>query len=138
MRVSAHQVYAVEVRHPVEVGADEADHLVTWLSRRLGLALAAPDLAGQGFELVGGRLLPAAHRPGRAADVSGRRAAAGSRSTSARAPIPRPRPPSASPARASSPRSTGATSGAAWALLGELPRDELLRLAHLVYQALQR
>ena len=26
---------------------------------------------------------------------------------------------------------------AAWALLGELPRDELLRLAHRVYQALQ-
>ena len=27
--------------------------------------------------------------------------------------------------------------GGAWALLGELPRDELLQLAHKVYQALQ-
>ena len=28
--------------------------------------------------------------------------------------------------------------GGAWALLGELPRDELLRVAHQIYQALQR
>ena len=110
---------------------------MTWLSRRLGLALAAPDLAGQGFELVGGRLLPAADGPGGAADVPGRRAAAGSRSTSARAPIPRPRPRSASPAKASSRALYWRDQGGAWALLGELPRDQLLRLAHQVYQALQ-
>ena len=32
----AYAVYAPEVRHPVEVGADQQEHLVTWLSKRLG------------------------------------------------------------------------------------------------------
>jgi anti-sigma factor RsiW len=56
---AAHRVYSVEVRHPVEVRAEEA-HLVTWLSKRVGVPLKAPDLSGHGFRLVGGRLLPAA------------------------------------------------------------------------------
>ncbi|MCX7892033.1 MAG: anti-sigma factor [Burkholderiales bacterium] len=54
----AHAVYAPEVRHPVEVGAGEQDHLVKWLSKRLGEELKAPVLSREGFELVGGRLLP--------------------------------------------------------------------------------
>lgn len=54
----AHVVYSPEVRHPVEVGAQHADHLVTWLSKRLGRELHAPDFRSQGFELLGGRLLP--------------------------------------------------------------------------------
>ncbi|MBI4081206.1 MAG: anti-sigma factor [Candidatus Lambdaproteobacteria bacterium] len=53
----AYAVYAPERRHPVEVGADEHQHLVTWLSRRLSTRLAIPDLRNEGFELVGGRLL---------------------------------------------------------------------------------
>ena len=53
----AHAVYAPEVRHPVEVGADQHEHLVNWLSKRLGAKLKAPVLAAEGFELVGGRLL---------------------------------------------------------------------------------
>jgi anti-sigma factor RsiW len=53
----AHAVYAPEVRHPVEVGADQEAHLLQWLSKRLGTPLKAPHLAAQGFELVGGRLL---------------------------------------------------------------------------------
>lgn len=62
----AHVVYTPEVRHPVEVGADQQDHLVKWLSKRLGGELKAPVLSGQGYELVGGRLLageggPVAH-----------------------------------------------------------------------------
>jgi anti-sigma factor RsiW len=57
--IDAHLVYLPEVRHPVEVGADEREHLVTWLSRRLGHPLQAPDLSEGGFELIGGRLLPA-------------------------------------------------------------------------------
>jgi anti-sigma factor RsiW len=56
----AHSVYSPEVRHPVEVGADQQDHLVKWLSKRLGAPLNVPNLAGQGYQLVGGRLLPAA------------------------------------------------------------------------------
>src|SRR3954469_16907938 len=54
----AHAVYSPEVRHPVEVGADQEQHLVTWLSKRLGLKLKAPQLDEAGMSLVGGRLLP--------------------------------------------------------------------------------
>ena len=54
----AHLVYAPEVRHPVEVTAAQQEHLVQWLSKRLERPLKLPNLAAQGFELVGGRLLP--------------------------------------------------------------------------------
>ena len=54
----AHAVYAPEVRHPVEVTAAQQDHLVQWLSKRVGKPLRIPDLSAQGFALVGGRLLP--------------------------------------------------------------------------------
>jgi len=54
----AHAVYSPEVRHPVEVGADQREHLVRWLSKRLGADLRPPLLAERGYELVGGRLLP--------------------------------------------------------------------------------
>ncbi len=54
----AHAAYAPEVRHPVEVGASEQTHLVAWLSKRLGAPLKVPDLGGEGFRLIGGRLLP--------------------------------------------------------------------------------
>ncbi len=54
----AHAVYLPEQRHPVEVAASEQAHLVQWLSKRLGRALKVPQLEAQGFELVGGRLLP--------------------------------------------------------------------------------
>ncbi len=62
----AHVVYTPEVRHPVEVGADQEAHLVRWLSKKLGTGLKVPHLAPQGYALVGGRLLtdergPAAH-----------------------------------------------------------------------------
>jgi anti-sigma factor RsiW len=57
--VKAHQMYAREVRHAVEVPASEEKHLVAWLSKRLDAPLHAPNLDGQGYRLVGGRLLPA-------------------------------------------------------------------------------
>jgi len=53
----AHVVFSPEQRHPVEVDAAHADHLVKWLSKRLGAQLAPPDFSAQGFELLGGRLL---------------------------------------------------------------------------------
>jgi anti-sigma factor RsiW len=56
--LEAHQLYVVEVRHPVEVPGSEAPHLVQWLSKRLGYDLRAPDLGSVGLKLVGGRLLP--------------------------------------------------------------------------------
>jgi anti-sigma factor RsiW len=54
----AHATYSPEVRHPVEVGADQEAHLVAWLSKRLGAPLRAPKLDEVGYSLVGGRLLP--------------------------------------------------------------------------------
>lgn len=54
----AHLVYSPEVRHPVEVDAKEQDHLVKWLSKRLDVPLKVPVLTQEGFELLGGRLLP--------------------------------------------------------------------------------
>jgi anti-sigma factor RsiW len=55
--IEAHRLYVAEVRHPIEVRADEA-HLLPWLSRRVGSAVRAPDLSGEGLRLLGGRLLP--------------------------------------------------------------------------------
>jgi anti-sigma factor RsiW len=60
----AHVVYQPEKRHPVEVGADQQDHLVQWLSKRLGQPLKLPSLDDQGFHLVGGRLLPSGESKG--------------------------------------------------------------------------
>lgn len=68
----AHAVYAPEVRHPVEVNVREGDaaqqreqevHLSRWLTRRLSVPVKCFDLREQGFELVGGRLLPDAGGP---------------------------------------------------------------------------
>lgn len=56
----AHAVFAPEQRHPVEVGAGEQAHLAQWLSKRLGKPLKPPVLSAQGYELLGGRLLPGA------------------------------------------------------------------------------
>ena len=57
----AYAVYQPEQRHPVEVAADQQEHLVQWLSKRLARPLTVPGLQAQGFELVGGRLLPGEH-----------------------------------------------------------------------------
>ncbi len=54
----AHGVYTPDVRHPVEIGADQEDQLVTWLSKRTGADMHPPKLGKLGYELVGGRLLP--------------------------------------------------------------------------------
>lgn len=59
----AHVVYSPEVRHPVEVGADQEAHLVSWLSKRLGAPLKVPHLGTIGYTLVGGRLLPGDRGP---------------------------------------------------------------------------
>ena len=131
----AHRVFVVEVRHPVEVGANEQSHLNAWLGKRLGSTLAAPNLASQGFQLIGGRLVtsdagPAALLMYQADD--GKRitmyiAAAGTKG-----------------------RTDLAYAGddgvgtlywkdgdLAWALSGEIERDKLMRLAHLAYGQLR-
>lgn len=58
----AHVVYTPEVRHPVEVAADQEAHLVNWLSKRLHTDIRAPNLSELGYHLVGGRLLPSTNR----------------------------------------------------------------------------
>lgn len=73
---SAYLIYASDVRHPIEVGADQHEHLVTWLGKRLGTPLTTPDLSAVGFRLIGGRLVPVSSEPGALLmyeDASGRR-----------------------------------------------------------------
>jgi len=56
--LDAHRLYVVEVRHPVEVPGSERAHLQTWLTKRCGWSVRAPQLDETGLKLVGGRLLP--------------------------------------------------------------------------------
>jgi anti-sigma factor RsiW len=60
--MGAHRLYIGEVRHPIEVKAEER-HLLPWLSRRIGTTLRAPDLATFDLKLLGGRLLPGINAP---------------------------------------------------------------------------
>jgi anti-sigma factor RsiW len=133
---AAHLVYAVEVRHPVEVPASEQAHLATWLGRRLAVPLRVPDLSESGYELVGGRLLPAASGQPAAQlmyqDGDGRRVtlyartSAGAEQTSFRF------------AREGDLSALYWRDGdVAWVLVGDLPRAELFKLAHRVYATLQ-
>lgn len=136
----AHAVYSPEVRHPVEVGAAQQEHLVQWLSKRLGKPLKVPNLSAQGFELVGGRLLPG---------DEGARAqfmfqnAGGERITLYLGAVQ-------ANAAGAQPQETafryapeGAVPGFYWidhgfgyALSGAMPRERLLHLAQAVYQQL--
>jgi anti-sigma factor RsiW len=59
----AHAVYTPEVRRPVEVGAEQEQALVTWLTKRMGASVHPPMLGALGYELIGGRLLPGAKGP---------------------------------------------------------------------------
>lgn len=144
----AHAVYSPEVRHPVEVGAAQQDHLVQWLSKRLGKPLKVPSLAAQGYALVGGRLLPGG---------SGARAqfmfenTAGVRVTLYLGAVDA----GGVPARAASQAKPGSQDtafryssdgpvpgfywvdqGFGYAMSGPVSRDELMQLAELVYQQL--
>jgi len=60
----AYAVYAPEVRHPVEVPGDQEEHLVAWLSKRVGMPVRAPRLDSAGYRLLGGRLLASNDGPG--------------------------------------------------------------------------
>lgn len=131
----AHLVYAPEVLHPVEVGASEETHLVAWLSKRLGAPVRAPHLGEAGFDLIGGRLLPGDGGPAAQfmyQDRSGRRltlyvrsAAAGNNETAFRF---------AQEDRVGVFYWVDGPFG--YALSGELERPQLLRVAEIVYRAL--
>lgn len=131
----AHAVYSPEVRHPVEVGADQEAHLVRWLSKRLGANLKIPHLAPQGYSLVGGRLLPGDRGPAAQfmyQDARGQRLTLYVRvSSDVRAPTA---------FRFAQENGVGVfywlDGRLGYALSGETDRGELLRVADAVYQQL--
>src|SRR4051794_23472223 len=57
--IEAHKLYIGEVRHPIEVKAEE-DHLLPWLSRRGGTPPPGPGLGAVGLHLLRGALFPRA------------------------------------------------------------------------------
>lgn len=136
--VVAHAVYAPEVRHPVEVDATQQQHLVQWLSKRLERPLKIPNLAPQGYELVGGRLLPG---DGGARAQFMYQDAQGERVTLYVGAVPA----EAATAGETAFRFTGnggvssfywVDQGFGYALAGKLPRPGLLSLAESVYRQL--
>lgn len=143
----AHAVYTPEVRHPVEVGAAQQEHLVQWLSKRLESPLKVPDLASLGYELVGGRLLPGAS--GARAQFMYQRGD-GVRITlylGALRDVPPgsltgPHPPVGNESAFSYssdgpvPSFYWVEQGFGYALAGQLPREQLMRIAEAVYRQL--
>jgi anti-sigma factor RsiW len=136
----AHVVYAPEVRHPVEVTAAQQEHLVQWLSKRVGKPLKIPDLTAQGFELVGGRLLPG---DGGARAQFMYQATGGERVTLYLGAIDSAANAAAGLETAFSFSNAGPVPGFYWvdqgfgyALAGKLSRESLMQLAQAVYQQL--
>ncbi len=133
----AHAAYAPEVRHPVEVGADEEAHLVRWLSNRMGHKVKAPRLEAAGYRLIGGRLLPG-NENGVACQfmyesASGQRITLFIRGAG-------PSQPQTAFRFAVEPNGVGVfywiDRNFGYALSANLPREELLRLAREVYEQL--
>lgn len=130
----AHAVYVPEVRHPVEVAADQQAHLTGWLTKRLGTEVRAPNLDGQGYQLMGGRLLPGERGPGAQLmyqDATGERLTLYlSRSESDRSTA----------FRFAEEDGVGVfywvDGGTGYALSGKLPREQLLAVANAVYRQL--
>ena len=131
----AHSVYVPEPRHAVEVKAQE-EHLARWLTRRIDIPVKLFDLRDEGFELVGGRLLP---------DAAGKSAQLMYESLDASAPKQRVtvylRKPDAAAPTAFSYRQLGelgqfywVEAGAGYALVGALPKERLLALAQAIYK----
>ncbi len=58
-----HAIYASQGRHLVEVGADESDHIETWLGNTIGATFNIPELSEFGLTFEGGRLLVANGKP---------------------------------------------------------------------------
>lgn len=127
----AHGVYVPEPRHAVEVKAQE-EHLARWLTRRIDVPVKLFDLGEFGFELVGGRLLP---------DGAGKSAqlmyqdAQGLRVT---VYLRKPDAPTDAAFRYERQGELGVfywvESGAGYALVGALPKEQLLALAEAIYR----
>jgi anti-sigma factor RsiW len=57
------EVYAQDRVRPVELRVSESEQLVQWLSNRLQQTIKVPDLATEGYRLLGGRLIATLHGP---------------------------------------------------------------------------
>ena len=130
---AAHALYTPEVLHPVEVNGQDGAHLTKWLSKRLDRSLSIPDLSSEGFSLVGGRLLPAA---GSAAALLMYENGDGARITLYVVP-------KAGEETAMRFSSAGELTAVSWqaeklgcVLVGNLPRDTLMKLAKASYGSL--
>jgi anti-sigma factor RsiW len=136
----AHAVYAPEARHPVEVTSAQQEHLLQWLSKRLGRPLKLPQLNAAGYELLGGRLLPG---DGGARAQFMFQNAGGERVTlylGALAGAPMAANAQETAFRFSSEGPVNSfywmDRGFGYALAGQMPHDDLMKLAQLVYQQL--
>lgn len=127
----AHAVYVPEPRHAVEVKAQE-EHLARWLTRRIDVPVKLFDLRDQGFELVGGRLLP--DGAGKSAQLMYQDA------QGLRVTVYLRKPEVGTPAEFRFERHGElgmfywVESGAGYALVGSLPREQLLALAQSIYR----
>jgi anti-sigma factor RsiW len=131
----AHIVFTRERRHAVEARADKEErHLVRWLSRRLGRKLNPPSLDGAGFRLIGGRLV--ADDGGPAAQFMYQDSAKRRLTIYVR----RARDEKNVAFRIAEARGVSAfywiEKPYAYALIGKIERQELLKLGHLVFDHL--
>ncbi len=127
----AHSVYTPEPRHAVEVKAQE-EHLARWLTRRIEVPVKLFDLRAQGFELVGGRLLP--DGPGKSAQLM-YQDAQGTRVT---VYLRKPEQGTDAAFRYERQGDLGMfywiEEGCGYALVGQLPRETLLAMAQAIYE----
>lgn len=132
--ISAYRVYAAEVRHPVEVSAEQQGHLAKWLSKRLDYPLRIPDLTSLGYELMGGRLLATPQGP--AAQIMYDNAG-GDRITLFAMRSPARRETAFHFARDGDIATFYWVDDAiGYAISGEVDRDRLLQISHAVYEQL--
>lgn len=135
----AHVVYQPEQRHPVEVGADQQEHLVKWLSNRLGQRVVVANLESAGFDLMGGRLLPGDGGPPRAQFMYQNRQ--GDRITLYMGVLPEARTKTEKITlfnHGSVPALYWSANGNAYTLSGHIPESELERLAQHTHSQLTK
>ena len=130
----AHSVYVAEPLHAVEVKAAE-EHLARWLTKRINIEVKLYDLRDEGFELVGGRLLPDA--AGKSAQLMYENPQTRQRVT---VYLRKPDANTHTEFRYQQQGELGmfywVEAGAGCALVGALPKEKLLTLAQAIYRQL--
>ncbi|WP_339930694.1 anti-sigma factor [uncultured Brevundimonas sp.] len=61
--VDNYEVYAADLRRPVELPSDQTAALAYWVSERLGAPVEPPDLRAAGYRFLGGRLVTTPNGP---------------------------------------------------------------------------